>query len=143
MAVPMLCRGQAQNSEANSIAAMQLHHCNSDGWRRNTLAPTPCSDRGAWIYSVLSASPMSMRAGFLPLASWHLMNCSIYVLCFAVFLLSALGSLEGGGGPSSFFWLALGGGGLAASCARQCTEGLVWSAWSSAGRAPVPETPVS
>lgn len=59
----MLCHGQAQNSEANSIAAMQLHYCNSDGWRRNTLAPTPSSDCGAWVYSVLSAPPLSIRAG--------------------------------------------------------------------------------
>lgn len=71
----LLCHGQAQNSEANSIAATLLHHCNSDGWRINTLAPTPCSDCRAWVYRVLSASPMSVRAGFLALASWHL--CSM------------------------------------------------------------------
>lgn len=113
----MLCHGQTQKSEANSIAAMQLHHCSSDGWIRNTLAATPCSDCGAWIYSVLSASPVSVRAGFLPLASYELFNV-ILLLCFAMFLLSVLGSLEGGESPSSFFWLALGRGGLEASCAR-------------------------
>lgn len=56
------------------------------------------------------------------LASHELFNV-ILPLCFAMFLLSVLGSLEGGEGPGSFFWIALGKGGLAA-CARKSTEGL-------------------
>lgn len=134
-------------TELKKQTALQLHLCNSDGWRRNTLAPTRCSDCRAWICSVLSASPWSVRAGvFTPciLASHELFNV-ILPLCFAMFLQPILGSLEGGEGPSNFFWLAAGRGGLAASCARQCTEdsALGMEPLSSAGRAAVPEAPVS
>lgn len=104
----------------------------------------------AWIYSgVFRTSHANESRAFFPLEFWHLMNCSVYMfniippLSFAVFPLSVLGRLEGGDGPGSFPWLALGGAGLAASCARQCTENLMWSAQGSAGRGPVAEPSVS
>lgn len=91
------------------------------------------------LQCAFSISHVNESRAFTPciLASHELLNV-ILPLCFATFLLSVLGSLEGGEGPGTF-WLARGGGGLAAYCARQCTEGLVWSLWSLAGRAPLPK----
>lgn len=125
---------------SNAVASLQQWWVEKKHLGSHTLQWLWSMDlQGAFCISHVSESRVFTHCILAP----HELSNVILPLCFAMFLLSVLGSLEGGEGPSSFLWLALGRGVLATSCAQQCTEGLVWSPWSSAGRTPVPETPVS